>query len=115
MRAFNIFLCPPETHPDTYRTRAFYTHLNQIQSIAAGTGQLWDATSQDMEPFCIYEQKSWLKIATNSQLAERWVNDSHKCTYTSKDERMSKIYAIIQSHTVMCFNDIANTDHKDQI
>ena len=28
---------------------------------------------------------------------------------------MSNIYAIIQSRTVMCFNDIANTDHKDQI
>ena len=115
VRACGTFLCPPETRPDTYTTRAFYTHLHQIQRIAAGIGTLWDETSLDMEPFRIYVRKSWLKIATNSQLAERWVKDSNECTYTSKDERMSNIYAIIRSRTVMCFNDIANTDHKDRI
>ena len=56
-------------------------------------------------------RNNWFKISTNSQLAERWVKDSNECTATIKDENMSKIYAIIRSRTVMCFNDDARDAH----
>ena len=83
--------------------------------MAAGTGRLWDMTCHDMQPFRTYVAESWLKVATNSQLAERWVKDSNECTATSKDENMSNIYAIIRSRTVMEFNDDTNREHKYRI
>ena len=81
--------------------------------MAAGTGDLRDIAQHDMEPFLIFVRESWLKITTNSQLAELWVNDSNKCIFMSKDEKISNIYAIVMSRTVMCLIDNTSTDHKN--
>ena len=85
----------------------------QLTSSAAGNATLWDTQSEEMERQFV--QNSWLRIATNSQLAERWVKDSNECTFTNKHEKMSNIYAIIRSRTVMYFNESANNEHKDRI
>ena len=83
--------------------------------MANGTGRLWDDDCVQMLPLRKYVQEKWLKIATNSQLVERWVKDSNECTATSKDEKMANIYAIIRSCTVMYFNDDCRREHKDRI
>ena len=83
--------------------------------MAAGTGRLWDSNCHNILPLRKYVEDNWLKIATNSQLAERWVKDSNECTATSKDEKMSNIYAIIRSHTVMSFNSEASLEYKDRV
>ena len=67
-----------------------------------------------MEKICQFVRETWLKIATNSQLAERWVKDSNKCTFTSKHEKMANIYAMICSHTVVYFNESATDEHKNR-
>ena len=78
-------------------------------------GRLWDLTRSDLEPFRHYVSMNWFEIATNTQLAERWVKDSNKCTATSKDEKISNIYAIIRSRTIMCFNDDARDAYINRI
>ena len=81
--------------------------------MAAGTGRLWDPSCVSMFPFQKFVEDNWIKIATNSQLAERWVKDSNKCTATSKDKKMANIYTIIRSRTEMSFNDDSSREHKD--
>ena len=98
-----------------HQGKEFLRFVPQLQSIAAGNATLWDTQSEEMENMRKFVQNSWLKIATNSQLAERWVKDSNECTFTNKHEKMSNIYAIIRSRTVMYFNESANNEHKDRI
>ena len=83
--------------------------------MAAGTGRLWDPSCFSMFPFQKFVEDNWIKVATNSQLAERWVKDINKCTATSKEKKMANIYAIIRSRTVMSFNDDSSREHKDRM
>ena len=83
--------------------------------MASGTGKLWDGNCEGIRHFQKYVEDNWLKIATNSQLAERWVKDSDEFIATSRDKKMSNIYAIIMSRTVMISNDDTGREHKDRI
>ena len=114
VRACGAFLVADE-NPETHQRKQFLRYTDQIRVIATGTGRLWDTNCRDMLPLRKYVQDNWLKIATNSQLAERWVKDSNECTATCKDEKMSNIYAIIRSRTVMSFNNAATEEHKNRI
>ena len=51
-------------------------------------------------------------VASNTQLAERWVKDANTVTYLNRDEKFSNILAIIRSRTVLAFHDIAVDDNK---
>ena len=95
--------------------KKIFAFSEQITVMANGTGRLWDDDCVQMLPLRKYVQEKWLKIATNSQLAERWVKDSNECTATSKDEKMANIYAIIRSRTVMYFNDDCRREYIDHI
>ena len=41
-----------------------------------------------MTAFFQYAESTWLKIASNTQLAEQWVKDSNESTYSGKEEKM---------------------------
>ena len=83
--------------------------------MAGGSYTLRNSNEDGMQQFNEYCKKMWLKVSTNSQLAEQWVIDSNKCTYTSKDKKLSNILAIERSWTVMFFNGKAYKEHKDCI
>ena len=101
--------------PPTKRhaSKELYLYVHKSQAMAAGV-MLCDLTTQDMELFRHYMSNNWFKMTTNSQLTERWVEDSNECTATSKDENISNIHAIIRSRTVMYFNDDIRDDHVDR-
>ena len=80
--------------------------------MAAGTGRLWASSCVSMFPFQKFVEDNWIKIATNSRLAQHWVKDSNECTATSKDKKMANIYAIIRSRTIMSFNDDSSREPK---
>ena len=61
-----------------------------------------------------FVRETWLKVSTNSQLAERWVKDSNECTFTSKHEKVANIYAIIRFRTIIYFNKSANDEHNNR-
>ena len=46
--------------------------------MASGAGRLWDTNYDLMLPLYKYVKDNWVKITKNSQLAERWVNDSNE-------------------------------------
>ena len=102
-----------DQNPKAHRLKHFYSYAEELQEMAPGTGCLWDPSCVSMFPFQKFVEDNWIKIATNSQLAERWVKDSNECTATSKDEKMANIYAIIRSRTVISFNDDSTREHKD--
>ena len=62
---------------DNHQTKEFFGFIEQITMMANGTGRLWDDNCVQMLPLRKYVQENWLKIAINSQLAERWVKDSN--------------------------------------
>ena len=57
---------------------------------------------------------NFLSFGSNNQLTERWIKDSNECTYLKKDEKMSNIYAMVRSFTVLQFQEDANEELADR-
>ena len=113
VRECSSFLIDGEDRAN-HQAKQFLQFTPQLTAMANGTATLWDSPGEQMENMRQFVRETWLKVATNSQLAERWVKDSNECTFTSKHEKMANIYAIIRSRTVMYFNESANDEHKDR-
>ena len=62
-----------------------------------------------------YVESNWFIVVTNSQLVERWVNDSNQCTHTDKDDHIASLIAIYRSATFLDYKHMAKQAVKDRI
>ena len=102
-----------ETKREDHIAKEIYTeHIEGLKLIAQGVG-LWsdNIALQSMQQ---YVRDNFIAFPSNNQLTERWVKDSNECTYRSKDEFYSNIYAITRSCTVMEFNDDAQIELRNR-
>ena len=70
-------------------------YRTEIEKLADGA-DLW-TNEKETEGLKSYVSNNFLPFPSNNQLPERWVKDSNECTYLSKDEKMSNLYAIDRS------------------
>ena len=63
-----------------------------------------------MGKFQNYIKRNWLPIVTNTQLVERWVEDSNECTYTGKDDHVASMIGLCRSSTVFDYKEYAKAE-----
>ena len=96
--------------PESQRSKQYFiNHRDAIIEIAEGK-ELWSEDSDCMRKFRQYVKNNWLIVSTNTQLVERWVNDSNECTLSGKDEHFSSIIATCRSATIFDYKVDARTE-----
>ena len=101
-----------DTNLDNHHQKSFHHFHPHLDAMADGSATLRGIYDDRMKQFNEYHETKWLKVPTNSQLAERWVKDSNECTYTGKDEKSNSL-EIVRSRIVLYFNVEAYEEHKD--
>ena len=103
-------LTTPLEHHDKTAVRV---HHDAIIKISEGE-DLWNSLIPSVINLRAYMSGKFLSFGSNNQLTERWVKDSNECTYLKKDEKMSNIYAMVRSFTVLQFQEDANEELADR-
>ena len=62
-----------------------------------------------------YIEDEWLITPTNTQLVERWVKDSNKCTYSNKDPYFSSLVAVCRSVSVFVCKEDASIQSRTRV
>ena len=81
--------------PAEYTSKLFFNlHRITIKELAEGNILWGENISENMQKNQGFVKREWLIVVSNTQLVERWVKDSNKCTASGKDKIFSSIIAI---------------------
>ena len=96
------FLTDLTTPTQHHAKTIFSVHRDGITKLSEGD-PMWTSIIPSVVNLREYITGNFVSFGSNNQLTKRWVKDSNECTYLKKDEKMSNLYAMMRSYTVLQF------------
>jgi len=110
-----VFLTSGSTPIDLRSKHLFELHHDALFIISEGV-ILWENVgSEAVLKFRKYVESKFVIVVTDTQLVNRWVKDSHRCTHIGKDDHITSMIAICRSATVLDYKHMVKQAAKDRI